>query len=188
MVGVSPLFSSRFLGVAQFRDEAFIRLQDGDLTELMDVANRLERHDQAVFQLKDFVSDFRELVSIPHDSRLRFMGYFAILESLVAHKPNPDDPYQSLTRQVTKKMQLLERRFAHQLSYADFQGASSETVWKALYDVRSTIAHGGRPEFSKKTKLLRDLPTVTRFITEATWRVLRQVLDEPRLVADLRDC
>ncbi len=49
-----------------------------------------------------------QLKALPHFSPLRFLGYFAMLESLLTHAPNPSDPYDSITRQVQKRRALLE--------------------------------------------------------------------------------
>jgi hypothetical protein len=192
-VGLHPLsvgagMVGRFIAEAQHDDGLFLRLDDGDLVELADVHERFQKHDDAVVPLRAVVSDYQDLRGVPRDSRLRFLGYCSLLESLLAHLPNKDDPTESLTRQVRQKMILLEQRFRHPLSFTDFGTTPHEKVWTKLYHLRSWIAHGTPPDFGKEFQVLGDLAKATRFIAGATWRVMRQALDEPQLVADLRNC
>lgn len=49
----------------------------------------------------------------------------------------PTDPYDSITRQVKKKMTLLSHRFQMSLDYSWFSGADSEKVWGKMYVYRA---------------------------------------------------
>ena len=89
-----------------------------------------------------------QLKALPNYSPLRFLGYFAILESLLTHAPKPSDPYSSITRQVQKKLILLDHRWTHKINYGPFGEAKPEKVWSTMYGYRSLIAHGGQPDFS----------------------------------------
>ena len=59
-----------------------------------------------------------ELKDLPRFSPLQILGYFAILESVLTHQPNPDDRYESITRQITQKLALLNRRWHPALDYS----------------------------------------------------------------------
>jgi hypothetical protein len=88
-----------------------------------------------------------------------------------------------------KKLLLLDRRFDRRLPFDEFRGTDAETVLQRLYKLRSTIAHGKRPDFIKgDLKVLGGLDKATSFVAGATWRVMRQALKEPELLADLREC
>jgi hypothetical protein len=158
------------------------------LSELTDVSIRLSSvQDDPV--LKAALQQYGQLKQINRDSPLRFLGYVAIIESLITHSPEPKDPYDSLTRQVRQKMLLLGRRFALKLPYAEcFPGADPNTVWTKLYAYRSCIAHGVKPDFHKSLNVLRNGECALRFTQAATKALMRHVLDEPQLVADLRKC
>lgn len=111
----------------------------------------------------------------------------AILESLITHQPNPDDLEDSLTRQVTRKMVLLNSRFKHRLEYTECGGATEERIWKKLYMVRSLVVHGVLPDFSKsELRFLGNLEIVGRLVQAATARVMRYALEEPVHMAEVR--
>ncbi len=125
-----------------------------------------------------------------HDSPLRYLGYFAIIESILTHAPKSTDPYDSITRQVYTKMALLNRRFAVSLPYkAHFGGVSPKKVWQSLYAYRSAIAHGSSPDFnSTQRKIIGNKDAALDFVRVATLSLVRQVLYEPAFIKDLRDC
>jgi hypothetical protein len=179
----------------QLMDEArnypdfFIKLSLADVEEISQIRQLLRNHDQTVIDMGHITRQLNQLKTLPRFSALRFLGYFAILESLLTHQPDPNDPYDSITRQVKKKLTLLNNRFARQLDYAPFGGAGPEKIWTKLYAYRSLIAHGGQPDFSRgELAALRSPAQALALVRHATKAVARQALHEPRLLADLRDC
>jgi hypothetical protein len=122
-------------------------------------------------------------------SNLMVLGLFAIIESLVTHKPKPSDTGDSLTRQVKSKMPLLSRRAEAPIKYSNFftQG-NEDTIWTKLYEYRSNLAHGGTSDFSGKLSVLKNADNVIHFLRHTTKTLLRHALKEPRLVIDLREC
>ena len=60
-----------------------------------------------LIDVKRVARQLQDLEPLPHYSPLRFLGYFAILESLLTHPPKLTDPYDSITRQVKKQVSLL---------------------------------------------------------------------------------
>lgn len=129
-----------------------------------------------------------QLKSLPTESPFRFLAYFSVLESLLTHMPEPTDPYDSITRQVKKKIALLNNRFPRPLDYAAFGNASTEKVWAKLYKYRSLIAHGGEARFDRDLTVLQSPACAFALLRSATKAVARQALVEPQLLADLRDC
>jgi Apea-like HEPN len=127
------------------------------------------------------------LDALPHSSSLLFLGYFAILESLLAHAPNPTDTIDSITRQVKRKLALLSNRWQPRLDYAVFGEATPDSIWSQMYAYRSALAHGGEPDFEKKLKLLNPSSALA-LLRQAVTAVLRQAIKEPQLIADLRSC
>ena len=187
-IGCGMNFAGRALQEAQHDDGYFSHFTIADGAELAEVVSKRAQHDDAVVPLGAAIQSYQQLRAIPRDSGMRFLGYFAILESLLTHQPKPTDPTESLTRQVRQKAMLLSRRFRHPLSYADFETTKVDKVWTALYGVRSKLAHGAVPDFADRDcRALRDFKTATRFVAGATWRVMRQALEEPHLVADLKE-
>jgi len=116
------------------------------------------------------------------------LGYFAVLESLLTHAPNPTDPYDSITRQIKKKLAVLDNRWSIKIDYGPFGGVPAEKIWTKMYAYRSRIAHGGVPDFVGDLKLLVSDDRVLKPIKETAKSVIRQALVEPQLLFDLREC
>ena len=65
---------------------------------------------------------------------------------------------------------------------------SPDRLWTRLYEYRSAVAHGATPNFEGRLKCLRDHATALEFISCATVALMRQALEEPDLIADLKAC
>jgi hypothetical protein len=179
----------RFLGEVAMEQAEFVTLTVTDVADLSHVYKKVLEHDDTIVNLRGALNDYIALRMIPKRSSLRFLGLFAILESLLTHDPKPGDPYDSVTRQVNKKMGLLNRRFARPLDYElHFKGLKREKIWPMLYDLRSSFAHGVRFDFASKFQALGTLDNAFRFVGTATRAVMRQALDEPHLIVDLKEC
>ncbi len=128
------------------------------------------------------------LKQLPHGSPLRVVGYFGILESLLTHPPKPTDPYDSITRQVKKKLALLDRRFVRAIDYNGFGEVNPEKVWTKMYAYRSVVAHGGMPDFTGELAALKSPKQALKLLKETTKALIRHTLSEPQLIVDLREC
>lgn len=166
----------------------FFEVSAEDVDGVRSLGLRLQNHDRSLLDIDVLAGRIGELKGFPHSSPLRFLGYFAILESLLTHAPKPSDPYDSITRQVRKKLTLLDHRFPQHMDYGAFGGASLETVWTRMYAYRSQLAHGLSPRFTGDLQLLVDHDTALQLVKETTKAVIRQALSEPQLLLDLRDC
>src|SRR5262249_45744081 len=129
-----------------------------------------------------------DLEALPHQSPLCYLGYFGILESLLTHQPRKTDTIDSITRQIIKKVALLDNRWKPRIDYGPFKGAKPETVWSAMYSYRSCLAHGGKPDFKNELQLLDNHEVALALVKQTTKSVLRQSLLESQLIADLRNC
>jgi hypothetical protein len=116
------------------------------------------------------------------------LGHFAVLEALLTHPPKPTDPYDSITRQVKKKLALLDHRSQPGIDYSSFAEANRETVWAKMYAYRSTLAHGGAPTFDGDLQVLGSHDNALKLVKQTAKALIRQALIEPQLLADLRDC
>lgn len=168
--------------------DRFIDVTSTDLIPIREAHAKLQRHDHGILNLNRPTSELVQLKGLPHDSPLRFLGYFAVLESLLTHAPKPSDPYDSITRQVKKKIVLIANRLPAPIDYSAFGGAASDTIWGKMYQYRSLIAHGGAPQFAGELALLKDAETAMKLIQQATKAVILAGLNEPRLLLDLREC
>ncbi|MCW5316049.1 hypothetical protein GTQ43_20175 [Nostoc sp. KVJ3] len=137
--------------------------------------------------IKEAVNMLNELKNIPHNSKFKILGLFTIIEFLITHKPI--DTGDSITRQVTNKINLLSKRFSNQLDYCQFFVNTSESaIWKKLYAYRSNIAHGSKPDFAKDLLVLKDDSTAQNFLKLVVKMLLRHSLIEPQLYTDLKEC
>ncbi|WP_448266778.1 hypothetical protein [Nostoc sp. DSM 114159] len=138
-------------------------------------------------EIKQAVNMLHELKNIPHNSKFKILGLFTIIEFLITHKPI--DTGDSITRQVTNKINLLSKRFSHQLDYSQFFVNTSESaIWKKLYAYRSNITHGSQPDFAKELLVLKDDFTAQNFLKLVVKMLLRHSLIEPQLYTDLKEC
>jgi hypothetical protein len=150
--------------------------------------DRIRTFDNAITDMKRLTDQMLELEALPQDSPLLFLGYFAILESLLTHKPDPKDTIDSIARQVKRKLTLLDNRWDPRVDYAAFQATKPEKVWGAMYGYRSCLAHGSNADFGGDLQILGEPSRALRLIKDTLKAVLRQVLMEPQLIVDLRNC
>jgi len=176
---------------SQKGESAFVDLTLDGLQELSSIWSKLTAdRENPVWQT---VNQLHHLKGLPAYSAMKFLGYFAVLESLLTHMPDPSDPYDAITRQVKKKMTLLNNRFDRPLDYAAFGNTPPETIWAKLYRYRSLIAHGvigrgNQQKFEGELAALRGHDMAFDLVSAAVKAVARQSLLEPKLLTDLRDC
>ncbi len=169
-------------------EDLFVDITAADAAEIRKLRDRIERAQPLPLDLKPFLRQLAGLKALPYRSPLRFLGYFAMLEGLLAHKPNNTDPYDSITRQVKKKLTLLNNRWPRKIDYSPFRNTAPDKVWGKMYAYRSDVAHGNAPDFKKELRALGSEADALRLLKETTKSIVRFALDEPVLLADLREC
>jgi Apea-like HEPN len=173
------------LETARFSDAFFSKVTSADIEQLRSTYT-LFRNSGG--QTRQMITQLMGLKGFPYDSPLRFLGYFAILESILTHAPKPEDRYDSITRQVKKKLALLDARWSPKIDYSPFGGAKPEKVWGTMYEYRSAIAHGGTADFAPDLRLLKGPAEALTLLKQTVKAVIRQALIEPELLRDLREC
>jgi hypothetical protein len=166
----------------------FSDISEPDIEAIRKIHDQLRQHDHRLVDVRRLASQLQELESVPSYSALRFLGYFAVLEALLTHPPKPTDPYDSITRQIKKKVALVDHRCQPHIDYGAFAEASKEKIWSKMYEYRSSLAHGGAPAFDGDLKLLGKPENALKLVKETVKAVIRQALIEPQLLADLKDC
>jgi hypothetical protein len=171
-------------------------VKEPDLLALREVQGQLAEHDHEVVDLRGVLRELYELRMVDPRARLRFLAYFAVLESVLTHKPKPEDRYDSITRQVKAKMRLIANRTRFSPTYVQHFGDAQDKIWDKLYEYRSAIAHGGYTDLTSgagrkidgKLSALRSHDNAMAFLIKATSCVLRFALTEPELLRDLHNC
>ena len=186
--GYKPGRLFHVLEFAPFTPSFFVDVSGADIEDIRAIYSQLQQHDAALLDIQRLAQQLGQLKEFPHQSPLRFLGYFAVLESLLTHYPKPSDPYDSITRQVKNKLALLNRRFTWAIDYGPFDGAKPETIWSKMYEYRSRVAHGGVQAIDSDLKLLKNHETALTLVKEVVKAVIRQALVEPQLIIDLREC
>jgi hypothetical protein len=155
--------------------------------QIRDIFQRMTAHDHTILDLDRVVELLLELKDLPRFSPLQILGYFAILESVLTHHPKPDDRYESITRQITQKLALLNGRWHPTLDYSLLGEKRHEKIWPNMYAYRSAIAHGRKPDFKSELKLLKDADGANALIRDAVKKTICQAYVEPQLVRDLNN-
>jgi hypothetical protein len=160
-----------------------------DAEQVRKIYLELAKHDNRILDLDKVFKLVFELMDLPRFSPLQVLGYFAVLESILTHAPNPEDRYDSLTRQIKQKLALLNKRWKHPLDYSAFSGLSHDKIWSKMYAYRSAIAHGSTPNFvAAELSALRKAENANILISEAVRKTICQALEESQLLADLQNC
>jgi hypothetical protein len=160
---------------------------ESDAAELSSIYSQLKNSDKALV-VEGIASEIAQLKQIDRKSHLVALGYFAILEALLTHLPKPLDPYDSITRQIKKKVTLLDNRWTPRLNYRPFGGVDTDKVWEKMYSYRSALAHGAKPNFTRELQLLRNPDQALSLVKETVKSIARFALVDPRLLEDLKNC
>ena len=138
---------------------------------------------------------YAQVQTMPARSPFKYLALCSIIEGILTHKPSDNDPTESIGRQIRRKMPLVTRRSpqpANAKVYFPHLSAeqTDERLWKALYGLRSEIAHGDEiATFDVKSKGridLVDLNTCVRYVDAVSRMLLRHMCLEPQLLNDLR--
>src|SRR6266849_2023591 len=67
---------------ARYDDSFFVGVPASHIDELRIIHSQLQQHDHRLVDVKRLATQLSQLKGLPHGSPLRFLGYFAVLESL----------------------------------------------------------------------------------------------------------
>lgn len=155
--------------------------------------------------MKERVNDALELLGhlerIPEFSPFRFLGLMSTIELMATHPPKTTDFTDSIGRQVRQKMRLVgNRSLKIPIPYdlfdfgKDIDGKAlgrnvlAGKAWPELYELRSMIAHGSRPDFVKSLKPINSVANAVTFLDFTVRALLRLTLDDEFLLDDLKEC
>lgn len=188
--GVNTRALERFANASAHSEQPFFVLDEAGIQELRSVYTAYKNHDNAVVDLHAAVRRYWTLKEVPENSDMHLLGLFGILESLLTHKPDDKDPNDSLTRQIKNKVNLLNARFSRPLPYSELLGEVDPIkVWGALYGLRSCAAHGTTADFTRGSlRILKNAMAAKALVNLAVTATMRQALEEPALIRDLKGC
>jgi len=168
--------------------QALIHVSEAVAQDIATLCVKLRSADRRLIDVKALASRIGDLKLLPSRSPLRFLGYFAILESVLSHPPKLSDPYDFIMRQVKTKIAFLNNRFDRKLDYSRFSGAPAETIWTKMYTYRNLLAQGTMPTFDGELAILASDAQALGLLKRTLKAILRQALIEPQLLLDLKDC
>ncbi len=139
------------------------------------------------------LSDFMIIKDISVRSPFRILSLFSILELLLTSQKSKVSNDSSLTNQLKKKINLLNNQFRDKvLINKHFKCPDSvtlEIIVEKLYQYRSDIAHGNISDFEKELQIFKNQEQIILpFLTELLRRILIISLEQPQLLADLKEC
>jgi hypothetical protein len=169
-----------------YANPEMMEITQSQIEEIASIYRRIKECGQ--IGVRRVALQIQDLDALPTRSNMKFLGYFAILESLLVHEPKGTDPYESITRQVKQKLALLDNRWNPRMDFSIFGPVSSEKIWRKMYEYRSSLAHGNEPDFKGKLKILKDRRSALALLRFAVKAVARQALLEPQLLGDLKNC
>lgn len=102
-------------------------VQADDLIENVELRRALD--DQTYVAIARALRLFCDLDAVPETAPAKVLGYFSVLESLLAHAPSNTDPVDSITRQLKRNLVLLDHRMP-KASPCRSGGSLTAQVWR----------------------------------------------------------
>lgn len=167
--------------------QSLVHVTEAVAQDIATLCTKLRGADRRLIDVKALAARIGDLKLLPSRSPLIFLGYFAILESLLSHPPKTSDPYDLVIRQVKTKMALLNNRFDRKIDYSRFSGAPAETIWTKMYTYRNQLAQGSTPSFDSDLAILGSHAQALGLLKRSLKAIVRQALIEPQLLLDLKD-
>lgn len=121
------------------------RASVGDLTDLIETVKYMAEND-IQDEIRRAIRLFMSLDAIPDDANMKRLGYFTVLEALLSHAPKSNDAADSIQRQLSRNLILIDNRLKdveRRLGFENFGDMKPENLIRKLYSYRSNIAHGG---------------------------------------------
>lgn len=182
-------FLTSFFQSMKFGQKNGTPIKADDLREISENHAALKQAEQNHPNIHKAVNRFHYLKALPRQSSMLVIGYFSIIEALIAHKPRLHESLDSINHQLQSKLILLAKKFQRKLDYQEFfDGMTEEKIWKRLYSYRSAMAHDTLVNFDSEFKDLKGQSNVLGFLREVVKLLLLFALRDPVFVADLKNC
>jgi len=177
-----------------------------DFNEVLNIHTQIHKVENNFLFIEKALDDFYRiqcLGKLTLNEHLKILGYFSIIEMLIAHKPKLKESIDSISHQISTKYNLLFKKFKREIDFGDYfsnNATKSETIWKKLYAYRSDLAHGNITDFSKEYKILDkyngkgnsidENPSIciNNFLEEVIKNTLLLSIENPEFIYDLKQC
>lgn len=167
---------------------------------IQELANIFETSNDQQFgsehEFHHFLDQYSQTQALEHGSPFKFVAIVSLIEGVLTHAPDQNDPTSSVGRQVRGKVALLlardkcaplQNEYFPNFPIDDDYVKGVGTLWKQLYALRSQIAHGKKADFSdQKMQRLVSIVRCTNYVEAVVCSLLRTLLAEPELVFALR--
>ena len=147
-------------------------------------------------EIREVIHIFSTLDNLADSSLFKTLGYFAVIEGLLSHPPQPSDRMDSIQKQLIRNINLLNNRLKkinREISWNDFGSTKLDKVLKKLYEYRSAIAHGGKvntiiTDISKMRpgNIKTDHLWIHDWLRALTKKLILAAIVESELVKDLK--
>jgi hypothetical protein len=165
------------------------KIKTGELKQIGEYYLMIQSIKNSFPNVYQLLNQYDQLKALPKGADMLVLGYFSIIEALVAHKPKLAESLDSINHQIKSKMILLSKKFKRPLNYPTyFDECSEEKIWRHLYGYRSAMAHNPLIDFQSEFKILKDKTVVRTFLDEVVKLTLIFAMQEPEFLADLKNC
>lgn len=183
------MLSSFFLDLQLCRTNSVPKISSTELAEVAKNYHALKVASVNHLPIFKAINRFRDLRCLPRQSEMLVIGYFAIIESIIAHKPRLAESLDSINHQLRSKLVLLSKRFERPIDLQQrFAGLAADPLWKQLYGYRSAIAHESNASPDSKYPALKGRDNVLSFLNEVVKLLILLGLKDPVLLEDLKNC
>lgn len=166
-----------------------IKADQKELSDTLRIYGLLEVAEQKRSDIYRAVHQYHHLKALPRHSPMLIIGYFSLIESLIAHKPRMQESLDSINHQIQAKLLLLSKRFERQLEPPEgIKSTSESNLWKRLYKYRSALVHDPVTLVESEFKDFGGRQGIASFLKETVKLLLLFSLKEPEFIADLKNC
>jgi len=184
--------------ISRFRSDMFEQHRSIEFSEMerfRDFYCRIQVDRSAPERAEELLGRYLQTFKFDMVDAVLVLLYTGIIESIITHAPDPKDPTDSLSRQVSAKMELVRNRFDRDIKPESYFTKNKEQLpaftktWKDLYGIRSTIIHGGHVSFERgSSSKFENITLINKYLHDNIRELIKLYFKEPLLLQDLRNC
>lgn len=189
--GWNAFASNQIYEMGHRRKETYITEQDVEyLQDVLKAYNRIDFENEEFEFIKRSIHNYRLLMNLKVHESLRVIGKFAIIEAILTSRNSIK--MNSINFQLQNKIPLINNRLKNRidlrLNLTLPDTFSDQKIIEKLYEYRSCVAHGDKPNFKDNLQHLQNSVYADDIVDEICRKVLAHSIIEPNLIKDLRKC